>query len=92
MPIHFGQFLPCRHRVWVFSGVLRLFFACPLTFISLSEDDSSSSALGVMVALILGCQEQILCRPPELGFEGHTAALLAGGVSRTVEDDDSLSC
>ena len=22
---------------------------------------------------ILGCQEQILCRPPELGFEGHTS-------------------
>ena len=32
--------------------------------------------------------KKILCRPPELGFEGHTggpsAALLAGGVSRTV--------
>ena len=22
---------------------------------------------------ISGCQEQILCRPPELGFEGHTS-------------------
>ena len=22
---------------------------------------------------ILGCQEQILCRPPKLGFEGHTS-------------------
>ena len=22
---------------------------------------------------MLGCQEQILCRPPELGFEGHTS-------------------
>ena len=43
---------------------------------------SSSSAFDVMVALtrsslrecrILGCQEQILYRPPELGFEGHTS-------------------
>ena len=45
------------------------------------RDSSSSSAFDVMVALtidplsrecrILGCQEQILCRPPELDFEGH---------------------
>ena len=25
---------------------------------------------------ILGCQEQILCRPPELGFEGHLSCLV----------------
>ena len=36
---------------------------------------------------ILGCQEQILCRPLEVGFQGHkwaiSAALLGGRVSRT---------
>ena len=43
---------------------------------------SSSSVFDVMAVLtrslshkcrLLGCQEQIFCRPPELGFEGHTS-------------------
>ena len=35
--IDFGQFLAWRHFVWVFSGVFRLFVACLVTLISMSE-------------------------------------------------------